>query len=131
MKPLEHGKRRVSGFTLIEVLLVLFILSLSALMYAATFPTSQISRIKATHMSYALGLAQQKVEEMKSAGYSAIQVTETPVTSALGEIPGGVQEITVTQFAPNIKQIAVRITWGGYRQVGGTVNLVTLISDHG
>ncbi|HUV04887.1 MAG TPA: type II secretion system protein [Armatimonadota bacterium] len=131
MARIIRKNRRSSGFTLVEVLLVVFMLALTALMFAATFPTSQISRIKATHMSYALSLAQQKVEEIKSAGYGNIQITPTPVTSSLADIPSGTQTVTVTQYEANIKKISVSIVWSGYRQVGGTVDLVTLISDHG
>lgn len=123
--------RRSAGFTLVEVLLVVFILALTALMLAAIFPTAQISRIKATHTSYALSLAQQKMEEIKSAGYANIQITPEAVVTPLADIPSGAQTVTVTQYAPNIKKISVSIVWSGYRRVGGRVDLVTLISDHG
>jgi len=131
MVKLKEKNRRSAGFTLVEVLLVVFILVLTALIFAATFPTSQISRIKATHMSYALGLAQQKIEEIKSAGYANIQITPEAVVTPLADIPSGAQTVTVTQYAPNIKKISVSIVWSGYRRVGGRVDLVTLISDHG
>ncbi|MDH7482043.1 MAG: prepilin-type N-terminal cleavage/methylation domain-containing protein [Armatimonadota bacterium] len=125
-------KRRLckqDGFTLVEVLLVIFVLALTALILAAVFPSSQVSRIKAAHLSYAVSLAHQKVEELRSAGYSGVLVSPT-VETPLPELPNGVQRITVSQYAPNIKKIEVSITWGGYRQVQGSTNLVTLISDH-
>jgi len=123
-------RRNQTGFTLIEVMLAVFVLALTALMFAATFPTSQISRIKAAHMSYAVSLAQQKVEELRSAGYSGVMVGD-PVETPLTEMPGGIQRIAVTQYAPNIKKIEVRVTWTGYRRVSGDTILVTFISDHG
>jgi prepilin-type N-terminal cleavage/methylation domain-containing protein len=121
--------RRKSGFTLVEIMLVVFVLALTAMMFAATFPTSQISRIKAAHMSYAVSLARQKIEETRSAGYSGVLVTE-PVETPLAELPGGTQRVVVTQYASNVKAIEVTITWSGYRKVGGSTTLVTLISDH-
>jgi len=130
MVRLLSKNRRSAGFTLVEVLLVVFIVALTAFMLAATFPTAQISRIKATHTSYALSLAQQKVEEIKSAGYANIQITPEAVTTPLAEIPNGTQTVMVTQYAANIKKISVSIVWSGYRQVGGRVDLITLISDH-
>lgn len=117
------------GFTLVEVMLVTFVLVLTALIFVATFSTSQISRMKAAHMSYATSLAQQKIEEMRAAGYASILITD-PVENSLPELPTGTQIVTVTQYAPNIKKIEVTISWGGYRQVGGSITLVTLISDH-
>ena len=120
---------RISGFTLVEVLLAVFILAITALIFVACFPTSQISRIKAAHMTYAVSLAQQKLEEIRSAGYAGLIISD-PVDTPLEELPGGNQRITITQFSVNIKKIEVTITWGGYRKVGGSTTLVTLISDH-
>jgi len=113
----------------VEVLLVVFVLAFTALILAAVFPSAQVSRIKAAHMSYAVSLAHQKVEELRSAGYSGVLVSPT-VETPLPELPNGVQSITITQYAPNVKRIQVAITWGGYRKVQGSANLVTLISDH-
>lgn len=124
------GRTRRSGFTLVEVMLVVFVLSLTALIFAATIPTSQISRIKAAHMSYAVHLARQTIEEKQCAGYASL-LAGTPEVSVPAELPGGQQTTTITQYAPNIKKIEVTITWSGYRQVGGSTTLVTLISDHG
>lgn len=129
MEQKSRSKKRIEGFTLVEVMLTVFVLALTALIFAAAFPTSQISRIKATHTSYAVSLAQQQVEEVRSAGYSGVLVGD-PVETALDELPGGTKRITVTQYSPDIKKIEVTITWSGYRKVGGTTTLVTFISDH-
>lgn len=118
-----------AGFTLIEAMLVFFVIALTGLMFAAIFPTAQTSRVKAAHASFAAGLAQQKMEEIRAAGYVNIQLTPG-VDTPLDSLPNGNQRVTITQYAANIKKVQVTITWSGYRQVGGTVNLVTLISDH-
>ena len=119
---------RRKGFTLIEVMLTVFVLALTALIFAAVFPTSQISRMKAAYMSYAVSIARQKIEEQKSAGYAGILVGT--ITSPVDELPSGIETITITQYATNIKEVKVKITWSGYRKVGGKVSLATLISDH-
>ncbi len=125
---LSSRKRKVGGFTLIEVMLSMLVLTFSALIFAAAFPTSQISRTKAVHMSYAMGLAQQVIEDKRSAGYSnVLPCTETSIPALL---PGAQQTTTITQTDDNIRKIDVTITWGGYRMVGGTVHLATFISDH-
>lgn len=130
MKAVTIRKNRSStGLTLIEVMLVVFVLALTAVIFAATFPTSQISRIKAAHMSYAVSLGHQKIEEIKSAGYAGVLISP-PVDTPLSELPDGNQRISITQYAPNIKKIEVTITWSGYRKVGGSTSLITLISDH-
>jgi len=124
------GKPGQRGFTLIEVLFVVFILALSALIMSVVFPTSQVSRIKAAHISYATNVAQQQIEQFRSAGYSNVLCGD-PVDTPLSEVPEGNQRVSVTQYADGIKKIEVTITWGGYRKVHGSTRLVTLISDHG
>lgn len=107
----ERKMRRQGGFTLVEVLLVVFVLALTAMILAAVFPSSQVSRIKAAHLSYAVSLAHQKMEELRAAGYSGVLVSPT-VETPLPELPNGVQSITISQYSPNIKKIQVVITWG-------------------
>lgn len=126
---IQVSKRKSGGFTLVEVLLSMMVLMFAALIFTAAFPTSQISRMKAVHMSYAMGLAQQTLEEKRSAGYSNL-LEGTSETSIPAELPGAQQETYITQFGPNTKKVEVTITWGGYRKVGGTMRLATLISDH-
>ena len=121
--------RTNKGFTLTEVMLVVFVLALSAMIFAAAFPSGQISRIKAAHMSYAVSLAQQKIEEIRSGGYGGVLISD-PVDTPLSELPSGNERVEITQYSPNVKKIEVTITWGGYRKVGGDVSLITLISDH-
>jgi len=125
-------KRKIgrAGFTLLEVLLAVFILALTALMVCAAFPTSQISRIKAAHISYADNLARQTLEEKRSAGYESL-IAGTTENSVPADLPGAQMTTTITQYSAHIKKIEVTIAWSGYRRVGGTANLVTLVSDHG
>ena len=123
----RRGRR--SGFTLIEVMLAVFVLSLTALIFAASFPISQISRIKSAHMSYAVNMARQTMEEKRAAGYNGLLIGTT--TSVPADLPGSQQTTTITQYSPHIKQVVVTISWEGYRRVGGSTTLVTLVSDHG
>ena len=125
-----RGKCKPNGFTLIEVMLTVFVLVLTAMIFAAIFPTGQISRTKAAHMSYAISLASQKIEAQRSAGYASILVCD-PTDTPLAELPSGNQRISITQYATNVKKVEVTITWSGYRQVGGNITLVTLVADHG
>lgn len=127
---MRHRKRCESGFTLVEVMLMVFVLTLMALMFAAIYPTAQISHKKSAFTSYAVGLAQQKVEEIKAAGYANIQLTNG-VETPLDILPSGTQRVRITQYADDIKQVEVTISWDGYRKVGGTIELVTLVSDRG
>lgn len=126
---IKVSRRRSGGFSLIEVLLTLLVLTFAALIFTATFPTCQISRTKAVHMSFATGLAQQTLEEKRAAGYSAV-LPGDPTVSVPAELPGAVQTTTITQFGPNTRKVEVTVSWGGYRKVGGSLTLATLISDH-
>lgn len=129
MKTVPCKKRRLSGFTLIEVMLAIFLLAVSAVIIGVIYPSAQISRIKAVHMTFAMSMAQKKLEDARSSGYALVPVTPT-VTTPFAELPNGTQSYTVTQYAPNIRKVEVTVTWNGYRMVGGRVSLVTFISDH-
>jgi len=123
------SKRASGGFTLVEVLLAMMVLMFAALIFTAAFPTSQISRMKAVHMSYAMGVAQQTLEDKRAAGYSGTLPVEPTVSVPL-LLPSSQQTTTITQVGPNTRKVEVTITWGGYRMVGGSIRLATLISDH-
>lgn len=129
MEAKARKKRRSAGFTLIEIMLAVFVLALTGLVFAATVPTSQISRIKAAHTTYAINLAKQTIEEKRSAGYAGLLAGTTEVTVP-ADLPGGSQTTTITQYSTNVKKVEVTIVWSGYRKVGGSITLPTLISDH-
>ena len=129
MEARAKRKRRSAGFTLIEIMLAVFVLALTGLVFAATVPTSQISRIKAAHTTYAINLAKQTIEEKQSAGYAGL-VSGTDEVTIPADLPGGSQRTTITQYSTNVKKVEATIVWSGYRQVGGTITLTTLISDH-
>ncbi|HET6452761.1 MAG TPA: prepilin-type N-terminal cleavage/methylation domain-containing protein [Armatimonadota bacterium] len=130
MEARARKKRRSAGFTLVEIMLAVFVLALTGLVFAATVPTSQISRIKAAHTTYAINLAKQTIEEKRSAGYASL-VPGTDEVSVPADLPGGSQRTLITQTPwANVKKVEVIITWSGYRKVGGTITLNTLISDH-
>lgn len=126
---IQVSKRKSGGFTLVEVLLSMMVLMFAALIFTAAFPTSQISRMKAVHMSYAMGVAQQTIEQSRAGGYANL-IEGTSETSIPADLPGAQQNTSITQFSANTKKVEVTITWGGYRMVGGTVRLATLITDH-
>ncbi|MHB1458357.1 MAG: type IV pilus modification PilV family protein [Armatimonadota bacterium] len=116
------------GFTLVEVLMAIFVLALSALMLSAIFPIAQTARIKGLHTTNAVNLAQKRIEELRSAGYSSTEPSTT--TAGVTELPNGVETISITQYISNVRKIEVSITWDGYRKVGGSVVLASFISDH-
>lgn len=118
-----------SGFTLVEVLIGIFLLAIGAAIVAGVYPVAQISRVKAVYSTFATSLAEQKMEELKSAGYASIQAG-SPITTAVVELPNGQQTVAITQYSPSIKKVSITITWNGYRTVGGSITLATLISNH-
>lgn len=129
MEARARKKRRSAGFTLVEVMIAVFILAITALIFAATVSTAQISRIKAAHTTYAVNLAKQTIEEKQSAGYASL-LPGTPEVTIPADLPGGVQTTQISQYAANLKEVQVTITWSGYRQVGGSITMDALISDH-
>jgi len=124
------SKKGSPGFSLIDVLLAVFVMALTAMILCAAFPTSQISRIKAAHVTYAVNLAHQTMEEKRSAGYASLIAGNTE-TSVPADLPGAEMTTAITQYSAHLKKIVVTITWSGYRRVGGSTSVVTLVGDHG
>jgi type II secretory pathway pseudopilin PulG len=79
------GVRRFSAFTLIEILLAAFILLLMALMFAAVVPIAT----RGTHMSrsysQAVMVAQRKIDDCQTYGYSVLEQTALPADASQPE----------------------------------------------
>ena len=147
-------KRRVSGFTLIEVMAVVFILGVGLTSVSALFVAGLISGRKAERVNAATNAVQQQVERLHSAGFSGCIADADVFTTAEGytilenhgdgtgiigftvpELPNGsgVIEIeyydTGTGVYPNLKDIIITVNWTGGKPTGGTTVFETLIAN--
>ncbi len=142
------------GFSLIELLVVVFILAVGLTAVSGLFVAGSISTRKAQRISTALNAAQQQIERLRSAGFSgcaadpdiftsadgyAILEQDTDMTGQIGfsvpALPDGQGVIDIAFYDsgsghyPNLKDIAVTVTWIGGASTGGTTQLQTLIAN--
>ena len=145
--------RRNRGFSLIEVLLAIFLVALSALMVGATMPVANVSRAKANLEDKAMGLAQKQLEAIRGLGYSnasptqlysygLIDSTSTIATNtysfsnsdsaALDSpariLPGGSGKVLIEQVDLDLRRVIVTVSWTD-RGVAKQYVLGTLIAN--
>jgi prepilin-type N-terminal cleavage/methylation domain-containing protein len=147
-------KRRERGFTLIEMMAVVFILAVGLTAVSALFVAGIVSGRKAERLSAATNAVQQQMERLRSAGFSGCSVDPDIFQTAEGysilhqhsdgtgqigftvpELPNGTGTIDIAFYNPgsgaypNLKDITVTVSWTGGKPTGGTTVFETLISN--
>jgi len=112
----QRVRQSEGGFTLIEVLVAIVILSIGLLGMASL----TIGIIKGNKLSNdlttATTLAQDKMEQIRNSGYSALPSSDTTDTEDYGEIPDypqykRVRDTDVDAPATNMKTVTVTVYW--------------------
>ena len=113
MKGRQAGKglmQRQEGFTLIELMIAIVILSVG-LLGMATLTGSIVQKNKLSNdLTAATTLAQDKLEEVRANGYASA-VSETK-TACAGDFSEYQREVTVSTLSAGIKQVTVKVYWG-------------------
>jgi len=124
----SHLKVGSDGFTLIEIMITLVILSIGLLSLAGL----QVSAIKGNanskRMTTAVSIAEKKIEQIKNIPYTDIQSESAQQFTV--ERVNFTQQVTVTANNPlqNTKKIDITVSWkGGSKSY--TVPLSTIISQ--
>jgi len=124
------------GFSLIEVLFGIFMVSLCATVLAATMPTANQSRAKANNSTKAISLAQKQIETIRSAGYASItperlealglidsRVSVSANTFSFTNVdngifdnpstvlPSGIGTVRIRQDALELREVLIILTW--------------------
>ncbi|MCH7760579.1 prepilin-type N-terminal cleavage/methylation domain-containing protein [candidate division TA06 bacterium] len=75
-----------SGFSLLELLITVVILSIGLMALSGIFPMGSRSRLKAENMTRAMELAEQKMEKLRVMGYEEIREypPETSIYDTVG-----------------------------------------------
>jgi type IV pilus assembly protein PilV len=127
MKP-ERSFSTVEGFTLIEIMIAVAIISIGLLALGGL----QVSLIRGNalsqRMTAAVSVAEQAVEQIKKTPYANIQ-SESPTQVTASGLKF-TSQVDVTNDTPltNTKTITVTVTWSDGRK-SHTVPLTTVISQ--
>ncbi|MFB3880220.1 MAG: prepilin-type N-terminal cleavage/methylation domain-containing protein [Armatimonadota bacterium] len=147
-------RRTRAGFTLVELLAVIFILAVGLTSVSALFIAGLVSSRKAERLSAATNAVRQEVERLRSAGFSGCVVDPDIFQSADGytinqqnsdgtgqigfsvpELPGGTGTIDIAYYTgaagvyPNLKDVTITVSWTGGRPTGGTTVFEELIAN--
>lgn len=147
-------RRSIRGFSLIELLAVVFILGVGLASVSMLFVAGTISSSKSRRMNTAADAAQRQMERLRSAGFSGCIIDEdvfsstdgytivTQNTDATGQVsfdvsglPNGHGTIDIAHYDsgagiyPNLKDITVTVTWTGGGPTAGRTVLRTLIAN--
>jgi type IV pilus assembly protein PilV len=120
--------RNETGFTLIELMVTLVILSVALLALAGLQVTASTVNAHSKRLTAAMTLVETKLEAIKDTAYATIlSKSSTPVVAANMQFT---QQVTVTANSPvpTAKTVRVTVTWTeGARSY--TVPLSTVISQ--
>ena len=124
------------GFTLIECLVAAVILGVGIAGVAGMFAYASLSEKKAAYMAEARQVAEETLETVRAGGYGvsgepygclAVDTPRLPRSS--GSLAW--QPYPETASSPEMKLVAVNLAWDWAGPIGGTYNVVTLVSEHG
>jgi type II secretory pathway pseudopilin PulG len=134
------------GFSLIETMFSVIVLSFAVLVFGAVFPASSRMRQKGEYVTRATTIAEQELEQIRGLGYAKLNYTalqsagvidsspnSSPysITGATGlatALPGGTGTLTITSAATDLMQCQINITWtGAVITQGNSVTLTTFI----
>lgn len=142
-----------SGFTLIEEVMAIFVVSMLVICIMAIFPISAVSSKMNGNYAQAISLAQHKIDQMRAVGYGRLNYDDLNSSGIIDDSPtknpykfnqvdnlsdflpssNGTINITESNLLPGlngVKQVEVTITWAsvGSRQTGGTYTIDALIA---
>ena len=130
----RHKQGATRGFTLVEMLTALTIISLVFLAFCDLMVMSVRTNKKADYEFVATGVAEQKLQATRQLSYGAL-ITGT-TTEAVTTLPGGQMTTEITSvpgFVTNsMRQVQILVTWtsiGGQATTGGRVQLDTLLAQ--
>jgi prepilin-type N-terminal cleavage/methylation domain-containing protein len=121
------GLTSANGFTLIEVMIALVVMSISLTALAAV----QISAIQGNafskRMTTAVSIADGKMEQIKNGSYASI-ISESPIQVTQSNM-NFTRQVTVTNGSPlaNMKTINVTVSWSE-RSKSHSVPITTIVS---
>jgi len=145
--------KRIRGHTLIEVLIASFLALACALIFAATMPTANTSRVKADLNNRALSLAQKEMEAIRTLGfanttpaqlaanglidsatpvatntYSFTNIDTPAVDSPATVLPNGQGRVRIETAANDLRRVTIIVTWQE-RGRARTVTIATLVAN--
>jgi prepilin-type N-terminal cleavage/methylation domain-containing protein len=143
----RHGRRAHRGYSLIEVMVATFLLSMAVLTFAALFPVAAKSSKMTGNYAQAVSIAQHKIDQLRAIGYGRLNYTEMLNAGIIDAAPGSdpyefdvidnlagyfpiyTGTISLATEAADLTRVTVTVAWQGQgdRATQGNATLVALI----
>ena len=124
------AERAARGFTLIEMLVALFIMSVTVAFVTIVTGTIKVTR-DATYENAAFRVADNKLDELRAGGYAALPASGSFSDPALTVLPQGVASTSITDWNAKTKRVSAGVSWQGADGLARFVSLSTLITESG
>ncbi len=122
--------RPTRGFTLVEVVVSLFMLGVAMLMFVAVGVLIQNANgIK--HANIALTIAHTKLDTIRADGQVAMPTSGPFTDPLLFKLPNGTASTTITNYSASVKEVLVGVSWTTNTSNERYISLTTLITDVG
>ena len=118
------------GFTLIEILVTIFVLAAFSELIAAMLSITNISRV-VRHQDIALEIANNALEGLRAQGYANLTASSSLFDPLLSSLPGGSASSSITNFNSLTKAAQVSVGWQESGAAITIVSISTLITQTG
>lgn len=128
---LKKKQNSNSGFSLLEVIITLMIAGFALVLFQTALGKTKLIQY-AKNQEIALRVASNKIEELRSGGYSALPSTGNFSDSQLNSLPNSSANMAITDFNDDTKQVIILIQWQDPASFSlKTVSLATLVTKTG
>ncbi|HVB20155.1 MAG TPA: type II secretion system protein [Candidatus Paceibacterota bacterium] len=120
------------GFTLIEVIVSLFIMGVMLLLLQSVIQSGVLARTT-KNQGIALSIARNELESLRGGGYAALPPSGSFPDSLMSTLPqGATTTLTVSAYNTKTAQVTVSVVWqDAGASASSTVSLSTLITQTG
>lgn len=138
-----HASRARRGFTLVEAIIAVVVLSIAMPPMLWALREAHASRIAPTRASTARWLAAEKLEDIiadrhsATRGYAYLLPANYPVEPAVTGFPAFSRAVTLTETGPDLvsagsgyKKITVTITWAVAGAPAQSLSLSAVVTDY-
>lgn len=137
------------GFSLVEIVVAVFLMSMAVLMFGAFYPTAaRASRMSGNH-SQAISEVQHKVDQLRAVGYGRLTYGELRAAGIIDAspnaqpyrfdgidnlgalLPNAQGTLSISSAGTDLAQVTVRVTWAGApsKAMEGTHEVTILVAN--
>lgn len=127
----NQNKSRQAGLSIVEVVITLFIIGVTLILYQATSRTVILNRFS-RYKEIGLRIADQQVQTLRTTAFASLPASGTFTSPLLSSLPQGTATMTLTDENVRLKRVIVTVSWKNPQGPGmQQVQLATFIAQGG